>query len=78
MKKLIMNLITFTPFIFSMILFKIRTTTPDIVYSNGKTVEQGFGYSAAGAILCLLGIIMICVRLGLYFYKKIKKTRYIV
>lgn len=72
MKKLFINLITFVPFICSMILFKISAITPDIVQSDGTIVEQGFGYSASGAILCILGIIIIFIRLGLYFYKKIK------
>ena len=72
MRKLFINLITFVPFIFSMVLFKINAITPDIAQSDGTIVEQGFGYSAAGAIPCVLGIVIVCIRLGLYFYKKIK------
>lgn len=72
MRKLFINLITFAPFVIAIILFKISSITLDIVQSDGTIIEQGFGYSAAGAILCIVGIIMLSIRLGLYLYRKIK------
>ena len=45
----------------------------DIVEVNGVLIEQGFGYSAMGVILFILGILLVCIRIGIYFFKKYAK-----
>lgn len=72
MKKYIINLILCIPFILSILFFIKRSTMKYIVEINGVLIEQGFGYSAMGVILFILGILLVCIRIGIYFYIKIK------
>lgn len=72
MKKYIINLILCIPFILSILFFIKRSTMQDIVEINGVLIEQGFGYSAMGVILFILGILLVCIRIGIYFYIKLK------
>lgn len=72
MKRYIINLILCIPFILSILFFIKRSTMQDIVEINGVLIEQGFGYSAMGVILFILGILLVCIRIGIYFYIKLK------
>ena len=71
MKRYIINLILCIPFILSILFFIKRSTMQDMVEVNGVLIEQGFGYSAMGIILFILGIFLVCIRTGIYFFKKI-------
>ena len=70
MKKYIINLILCIPFILSILFFIKRSTMQDVLEVNGVLIEQGFGYSAIGIILFILGILLVCIKIGIYFLKK--------
>lgn len=72
MKKYIINLILCIPFILSILFFIKRSTMQDVLEVNGVLIEQGFGYSAMGVILFILGILLVGIRTGIYFYIKLK------
>lgn len=72
MKRYIVNLILCIPFILSIFFFIKRRTIQEIVEINGVLIEQGFGYSAMGVILFILGILLVGIRTGIYFYIKLK------
>lgn len=69
MKKPIINVVTFTPFIISMI-FWIISTQKSYIDANG--LEHGFAYLASTSLFFILGIIIVCIRLGVSFIKKKK------
>lgn len=71
MKRYIVNLILCIPFILSIFFFIKRRTIQEIVEVNGIIIEQGFGYSAMGVILFILGILLVSMRIGIYFLKNI-------
>ena len=70
MKRYIVNLILCIPFILSIFFFIKRRTIQEIVEINGVLIEQGFGYSAMGVILFILGILLVCIKIGIYFLEK--------
>lgn len=70
MKRYIINLILCIPFILSILFFIKRSTMQDILEVNGVLIEQGFGYSAIGVILFILGILLVCIKIRIYFLEK--------
>ncbi|MDZ4406731.1 hypothetical protein ORM92_23040 [Bacillus cereus] len=71
MKKPIINLISFASFIVSMVFFIIATQKSYIDDVTGR--EYGFGYGATASIFFILGIIIVCIRLGVVFIKNQKQ-----